>query len=172
MSSHITDVFTEIDPQRLEHPVLAFLKAYWDKKRGGRKMPSRADIKPAEMKEHLGWIVLIDVLPDYSDFRYRMVGSRVSEAFPGAAKGRFISETYRQFSELAVKGALATHRKAARDAVPLRTYGSAAAMDREFMDFDAVFLPLSDDGARVNMLLNSFTFTPAKAVRGGSKPAS
>ncbi|HUJ03619.1 MAG TPA: PAS domain-containing protein, partial [Rhizomicrobium sp.] len=63
MSARLAGLFTEIDPPSLANPVLSFLKAYWDRKRGERAMPARADIKPAEIKEHLGSIVLVDVLP-------------------------------------------------------------------------------------------------------------
>ncbi len=84
MTSRISGVNSEVDPRNLEHPVLRFLRDYWDSKRAGRIMPSRGDIKPSEMKEHLGWIILQDVLPDYADFRYRVIPrSRVNAIFPG-----------------------------------------------------------------------------------------
>ena len=78
MSSNVGGVHTQINPQDLQHPVLSFLKSYWDEKRASRPMPSRADLRPSDMKEHLGWILLLDVLPGAEDFRLRTVGTRVS----------------------------------------------------------------------------------------------
>ena len=54
MSARLSGVVTEINPNRPANPTLAFLKDYWEQKRAGRLMPARGDIKPAEMKQHLG----------------------------------------------------------------------------------------------------------------------
>jgi len=110
MSPRLSGVSSEVDPQHLEHPVLSFLKDYWDQKRAGRAMPSRADIHPAEMKEHLGWIILVDVFPDFSDFRYRTIGSRVTQYFLQVSTGRTIKEAFASYGEAAVNAALAIHR--------------------------------------------------------------
>ncbi|MBG06491.1 MAG: hypothetical protein CMM59_20710 [Rhodospirillaceae bacterium] len=34
---------------------------YWDSKRQGRRMPSRADIDPVEIPEYLSNVILVDV---------------------------------------------------------------------------------------------------------------
>lgn len=158
MSSNVTGVHTEIDPQKLQNPVLAFLKDYWDKKRDGRAMPARADIRPSEMKEHLGWIMLLDVLPGAADFRFRTVGTRVTEYFLTDATGKTVMEAFARNGDDAVKAVLATHSKVAREAVVLRVHGGAGMFGRAFLDFDALYLPLSDVGTSVNMILSAFTF--------------
>jgi hypothetical protein len=166
MSPRITGVFTDSDPQNLQHPVLVFLKTYWDAKRAGRPMPSRADIRPADMKEHLGWIILLDALGDGSDFRYRTIGTRVTQYVLADATGKTISEAIAPYGEDAAAAMLAFHRKAANDKQPVRAHGDADWLGRTFFEFDALFLPLSDDGAQVNMILSAFTF----AVSEGAKP--
>jgi hypothetical protein len=165
MTSRISGVNSEVDPRNLEHPVLRFLRDYWDSKRAGRIMPSRGDIKPSEMKEHLGWIILQDVLPDYADFRYRMIGSRVTQYFLGDSTGKTVSETFAPYGEGVVSGVLAVHRKAARDRVVLRSFGGAGWLGRSFLDFDALYLPLSDDGVTANMMLSAFTFDQAELLK-------
>ncbi|HEX3673530.1 MAG TPA: PAS domain-containing protein [Rhizomicrobium sp.] len=168
MSSRLSGVDTEIDPQNIDHPILRFLREYWESKRAGRAMPSRGDIKPSEMKEHLGWIILQDVLPDYADFRYRMIGSRVTQYFLGDSTGKTVSETFAPYGEAAVNGVLAVHRKSARDRVVLRTHGGAGWLGRSFLDFDALYLPLSDDGLTANMILSAFTFDQAALLKSRS----
>lgn len=165
MASRLSGVSSEIDPQHLEHPVLSFLKDYWERKRAGRAMPARADIRPAEMKEHLGWIVLVDVLPDFADFRYRTVGTRVAQYFLNDSTGKTITEAFSSYGEAAVGGVLAVHRKCARDQVVLRSYGGAGWLGRSFLDFDTLYLPLSDDGVTANMILSAFTFDQAALLK-------
>jgi hypothetical protein len=165
MSARISGIRYETDPQDLQHPVLAFLKNYWDRKRGARAMPSRADVKPGELKEHLGWIILLDALPDIQDFRFRTVGTRVTQYFLAEATGKTISEVFGPYGEDAVNGVLAIHKKTAQGKLPVRAHGGAGWLGRSFLDFDALFLPLSDDDETVNMVLGAFTFDPAKLVQ-------
>jgi len=172
MSSRLTGIHNEIDPPTLQHPVLAFLKNYWDVQRGARKMPTRADIKPADMKEHLGWIILLDVLPDFSDFRYRTIGTRVTQYFLADSTGKTLSEAFGSYGEAAVNGVLAVHRKAAQDQVVVRAYGGAGWLGRAFLDFDSLFLPLSDDGVTANMVLSAFTFDLTQLLQTRAGPST
>jgi hypothetical protein len=162
MPARLSGIKNEIDPQNLQHPVLAFLKSYWDAKRGARLMPSRAEIRPSDMKEHLGWIVLLDVLPDFSDFRYRTIGSRVTQYFLSDSTGKTVTEAFQPYGEAAINGVLWVHRKTAQDRIPVRAYGGAGWLGRSFLDFDALHLPLSDDGVNANMVLSAFTFDMAQ----------
>ena len=95
MSLGVSGVFFELDPPRSDKPALAFLRDYWDQKREQRPMPARADINPAEMKKHIRAIVLVEALPDYADFRYRMIGSDVTEHMLGDATGKTVRELLR-----------------------------------------------------------------------------
>ncbi|HUD50209.1 PAS domain-containing protein [Parvibaculum sp.] len=149
---------TEVDPQRLGHPSLAAVKAYWDEKRGARPMPSRADIDPVDLREHLGWIMLLDVIGDYDDFRFRLIGTKVTRYFFVEATGKTVREAFAPFGVGIVAGVLAVYRKAARDCVPVRAFGDAGWLGRDYYDFDALYLPLSDDGATANKVLSVFTF--------------
>jgi hypothetical protein len=165
MSPRITGVFTDIDPQNLHHPALAFLKTYWGQKRAGRAMPSRADIRPAEMKEHLGWIVLLDALTDGSDFRYRTIGTRVTQYLLADATGKTTVEAIGPYGPEAAATMLAFHRETADGKIPVRAHGDASWLGRTFFKFDALFLPLSDDGVQVNMILSALTFAVSESAK-------
>ena len=47
---------------------------YWDSKRQGRRMPSRADMDPVEISEYLSNVILVDVFYEPLWFRYWLVG--------------------------------------------------------------------------------------------------
>jgi hypothetical protein len=165
MSSRIPGVNSEIDPRHLDHPALAALKIYWDSKRAGRKMPARSDIRPADMKEHLGWIILLDALPDASDFRYRTIGTRVTQYMLADATGKTIAEAFAAKGKETIGSMRDFHRRAAEGEVPIRAYGDADWLGHAYFKFDALFLPLSDDGARANRILSAFTFTAPDTSR-------
>jgi hypothetical protein len=155
----------EVDPREFAHPTLAFLRAYWDEKRGDRAMPSRADIRPSELKEHLGWVTLVEVLQDFSDFRYRLIGTLVTQYYLEDTTGKTVRETFgRRTSKAGVNGALAMFRKCARDCVVLRVHGSADWIAPGFEEFESICLPLSDDGVRCNMILHAFVFNRDKVM--------
>src|SRR5689334_3090458 len=72
---------------------------YWDGKRRGRAMPSRADIEPLEMKSWLAGMALIDVKRDASApngyaLRYRLVGSRPTTLRGQDVTGRRVETGY------------------------------------------------------------------------------
>ncbi len=79
------------DPDLSDNPRFVELKAYWDRKRGGRAMPMRADIDPLDLRGHLGSLVLIDVLPGLADFRMRLIGSKIVEAYGRDSTGKLLS---------------------------------------------------------------------------------
>jgi hypothetical protein len=158
----------EFAPASVEHPVLADILAYWHARRGTRAMPTRAEISPTDLRDHLGWIVLVDVLPGFTDFRYRLIGTKVAHYFGADATGRTISEAFRPFGEDAVKSVQSVHRQAAEAKKPVRAHGDAAWLADGFDTFDSIFLPLSDDGETANMVLSAFTFD-YKAVKAKSE---
>ena len=121
------------------------------------------------MKEHLGWIILLDALGDGTDFRYRTVGTRVTQYLLADATGKTITEAVAQYGPHAGATMLEFHRKAADGKVSVRAHGDADWLGRTFFEFDALFLPLSDDGQQVNMILSAFTFAVTGAA--SSRPA-
>jgi len=158
MSEKLSTVTTDVNPGHFENPVLAGLYAYWDGKRRGRAMPSRADIVPAEMKDYLGWVAILEVFPDLSDFRYRLIGTLVAKYWLHDHTGQTVSEAFAKSGPAAVKGVKAMFRKCAREHAILRSHGEADWIGRGFEAFECICLPLSDDGEHVNMILHAFVF--------------
>jgi hypothetical protein len=162
--NRVDRAWAEVDPQVLEDPTIAAVHAYWDNKREGRLMPSRADINPVEMREHLGWIMMIEVPADMEDFRYRLIGTKVARYFVHNSTGMTVSEAFAPYGPGAVKGVQAVYRKAARERVPVRAHGKAnwltnqQTSEQGHPHFDSLYLPLSDDGQTCNMLMAVFTF--------------
>jgi hypothetical protein len=168
--NHIDRAWAEVDPIEIKDPTLNAVFSYWDAKRGSRRMPSRSDINPVEMREHLGWIMMVEVLDDMADFRYRLIGTKVTRYFVENATGRTVGDAFERFGAGAVKGIQAVYRKVARDRIPVRAHGDANwlisedADAKDYPHFDSLMLPLSDDDETCNMLMIIFTFDYAHVL--------
>lgn len=153
----------QVNPARVERPELQYLFDYWNDKRRGRAMPSRADFALRELKPQLGWLSLLDVLPEGNDFRYRLVGTRIARYFRSDTTGKTVTEAFAPVPA-AREIMLALLRSVASQASVVRTWGNLGWMGNNFEDFESLFLPLSDDGVTVNMIMNPFVFDRAQIL--------
>lgn len=76
--SNIIHEWAFIEPTDLANDKNRRLFAYWSERCVGETLPGRRDIDPIEMNFILGRIVMVDVLRDPLNFRYRMAGTRVT----------------------------------------------------------------------------------------------
>ncbi|MEI9994591.1 MAG: PAS domain-containing protein [Rhizomicrobium sp.] len=146
----------QVDPDRFDHPTCMFLRNYWNVRRGARAMPARSDLSPAHLKDHLGWVMIVDVLPGGRDFRYRLIGTLVTQYFATDATGQTVTEAFALSGEAVAKAVNAVFEKVAHDKVVVRTAGDANWLAEGMEEFEAIYLPLSDDGETVTHILHAF----------------
>ena len=132
------------------HPEIQAMAAYWRRKAGARRMPSRSDIDPGELTPFLARMTLVDVVPDARRFVYRLVGTEEVAVRGADPTGKSVGDAY--FGPTAEKafehyGYVVEHR------APYCYRGQFRAPDNAVEDEDVVFLPLSEDGESVNMIL-------------------
>lgn len=156
MADSVLDVVAEENPAHFVHPTCVFLHDYWKQKRGTRAMPSRADISPAQLKDHLGWVQILEVLPGARDFRYRLIGTLVTQYFSVDATGKTVLEAFAVNGEAVAKAVNGVFRKVARDKVIMRTAGNANWLSEGMEEFEGSYLPLSEDGINVSHILHAF----------------
>ena len=121
-------------------------------------MPSRHDISPADIKYQLTHVLLVDVLEQGRDFRYRLVGSGLHRNFPAVPTGMRMSEALAPFGEATVSGTIAAYRQVVRSGTPSRLRGAGVIYGQEPKYFDAILMPLAEDGETVNMVFGAFLF--------------
>lgn len=73
-------------------PRLTAALRYWEKKRGGRLFPSRADIRLAEVPGLVGHLVVAELLPEPMDFRFDFVGAAVRHWLKTDISGKRMTE--------------------------------------------------------------------------------
>jgi len=135
---------------------LVALHAYWSLKRGSRRMPSRSDVDPSDLRPILPYIMLFDVIDGGRDFRYRLVGTEIERHLRQPVSGRLVGETlsgeYRAYI-------LSLHRRALAEKAAVyaeNTYDeerSGFAIVASYKRAYRLMLPLSKDGMSVDMML-------------------
>jgi hypothetical protein len=125
------------------------LYRYWAEKRGTRRMPARADIDPADLREMLPNLALLEVTA--TGFRYRLVGTRVAEDLgrdmTGAVAGAYAKGM--SFGDKIV----AMFDQARRRAMPQFSTGEYRSPQQTVHWVSRLLLPLGVDGATVDMIL-------------------
>jgi hypothetical protein len=127
---------------------LRALYAYWQRKKGERLAPARADIAPEEITELLPWVFLIEM--DGERFRFRLVGTAVTEEYRGKLTGMYLDEVD---LDHATTRTISEYRKSARNCLPIVSQWQYIKNDGRYLDYERLILPLSADGKTVNMFL-------------------
>lgn len=158
----MTDMYSrpfELDAAlRFKSPLLAGLLAYWQEKRGGRLMPSRADIDPADvaLRGHVGFIVLTDVVGRPPRFRYRLIGSRITAEVGRDSTGKWLDELYAPDD---YEYMIVAYRWVVENRAPIRITGDLRHADRDWLDMESLDLPLSSDAETVDVILTRSVLT-------------
>jgi hypothetical protein len=144
-------------PDELRHPNLLLLYRHWQSVRGDRPMPSRADLDPLSLPQLLGNLILVDVLRDPTRslrFRYRLIGTRLTERVGRDMTGRHFDEVpepaYRE-------RLLAWHTGVVNELRPRAGATSKRLLER-WAPYELLTLPLSTDGKTVDMTLTGLYY--------------
>ena len=146
------------DIAALSDPTVAAIFAYWDSKRGARRMPSRADLDPVDLRSLVNNIALYDVVEPGPRYRVRLVGSDIAEFDGRNATGEWVGAGKPLQLVAQITGML-TDIVASR-APRFRSGLVYWNRDKSYRCFESCFLPLSPDDRAVNMILNAVSFVP------------
>jgi hypothetical protein len=142
-----------------DNSVLNFFLDYWQRRRGSRAMPARADIRPSDIKTHIGSIVIAEALPGFEDFRFKLIGTEVSRYFLANSTGKTIREIYAGANEKFGECVLENYRETARTQQPLFTSISDIRWTNNLRyNMESIYLPLSEDGSAASSVLTAFTY--------------
>ncbi|MBI2254037.1 MAG: PAS domain-containing protein [Proteobacteria bacterium] len=131
-------------------PMLASFYAYWDEKRGGRKMPSRTDLDPIEMKRWLPGIIIVDVLENPRRLVYRLVGSRSVALRQADVTGKTIAEGYHGTS---LDDVMENYRLVIDEHQIVYDAEQTPSGSGLLKDTETLLLPLSTDGEKVDKVI-------------------
>jgi hypothetical protein len=150
----------EPDPTRamrsedVKSPRLRRLFDYWEARKAGNPLPSRAAIDPLEFSYVLGNVALVDVLRDPLRFRFRVVGTEIVNRDGTDLTGKYTDDhplpEYRALLRQTYTDVVTTGRPA--------IFERERMMDNKIRRYEVLYLPLAADGVTIDMLLVAIDF--------------
>ncbi len=125
--------------QGIKHPVSQSLYGYWNTLRAGRIAPRRFEIEPASIGPILPDTLILERI-DVHTSRFRLAGTRVSEAFGREFRGLNLLELFNGDDRTALQVHLAT---SARQGAAIRTDIHATTDTGLGTTFEMLLLPLT-----------------------------
>jgi hypothetical protein len=139
-------------PDAIAHPLLEEAYRYWARIAAGRPMPRRADLDPVDIPRLLPFVMLVEVHGP-GRYRYRLIGTANDEEHGMSATGRWLDEVLpgADYSRhiLGLYDECVTARRPLYSEI---VYLSPSRGNVE-RHLKALFLPLSEDGERVNLVV-------------------
>lgn len=144
---------------------------YWQRKAPPGRLPGRQHIDPMEIRHLLPSIVLFDVLPQGTHFRFRwrLIGTAVVQAVGTDYTGRFIDEVILTADRYEALSAVLSEAVRGRQPQFWRT-SINSSKERDFISIDRLALPLASDGESVDMLLGYYL--PNTRATASAPPAN
>jgi hypothetical protein len=149
----------------IDDPLHRQMFAYWQQKRGTRRMPSRGDIDPTEIPRLLPNLLISEHVAEggIERWRYRLAGTAVTAAFGRNPTGHFIDEltkgAYREFIER-------IHRVVREEERALFCASEYTGACAQRMSAKRLLLPLTTGGRQVDQIITLLVF------RLGPRPPS
>lgn len=148
-----------VDPDLSDHASFQRLHAYWQAKRGDRRLPLRRDIDPLELREHLGSLNIIECLPGGADFRYRLIGTDIVAAYGRDSTGKTVRELYATDDPEYCAFLLGIYRDVATRGVIARLQVNLRPVNKTYRMADSLLLPLDGGAGTVSSILNEVRFS-------------
>ena len=138
-------------------PRLQRFYAYWRERRGARRFPARRDLDPADFTYLLGYVMLMDVHREPLRFRFRLHGSELVRHGGYDMTGKWIEDLQGEENRRALRERCLSLLETGQP----QFVRSQRRLDGRLMRFEAVWVPLSDDGQTINMLMRALCYRDA-----------
>ena len=156
-------------PSEPSTPGLRKLLEYWQTKCSGGRLPTRADIDPADLSFLLPNLFLMDVNMGEearNRFRFRLFGTELARVHGRDRTGKTFHET---LEEEPADGSVTWATRLVNERIPLFVGGRVRYLRKEWLKFENAMLPLQNDGGEVSMILGATIYTYPSAKGGVPK---
>jgi hypothetical protein len=128
-------------------PRIAAFATFWEEARGGRTLPYKAAFDALTLRRWLGHVLIMDVIDNGKDFRYRLVGTAIAAALDRDLTGKRVSQCRYDDPE----NVFASFRLPVELRRPTFRAGPVVwNNDRRFRSYESVHCPVTEDGDSVS----------------------
>jgi hypothetical protein len=123
---------------------------YWRGKARDGRLPRRVDIDPADIPRFLSHLMIVEVVDDERRYVYRLVGTKEVEMRGRDPTGMSVIEG---FLGPSLEDVLSMYDGTVRERTPQYDDKPYISTNGRWISDETLFLPLSDDGVRINRIL-------------------
>lgn len=159
----------DAEPGLVEPPWLAKADAqvqhiyrYWRMKCRDGRLARRGDIDPVDIPHLLSHLMLVEVVDDARRYVYRLVGTEEVEMRGRDPTGQSVIDG---FFGPSLENALFWYDSTVNTRTPQYNDKPYISTNGRWVSDETLFLPLSDDGTRINRILVFATAAPHKTSR-------
>jgi hypothetical protein len=146
------------------------LREWWFAVSRSGHRPTKSDFKLADWKKHLPWIAAVDPVRDTQgllmDVSFKVFGSGLVRQFGGELTGKRLSDV----GEPYMARWLAPVRVVEETKEPVAAAGNILIEERDFQEFEALFVPLFDSSGMIERFLVEAELLPWESQASQSPP--
>ncbi len=145
-----------ISPQAVDDARLAHVLSCWQRWRGANLWPARDDIDPADLRQLLPNLFMVEAVDGGARFRYILSGATVRQQLGFELSGRYLDET---FSGVQLERAAHDYRTVITGCAhyALQHWSQRG---RQIMQFRRLLLPVAVDRIRIDLVLGFALYDP------------
>ena len=140
--------------------ILMEIRDYWVDLKQNRLMPLKQEFNPAAIVRHLPYVVLVDVFQDPLQFRYRLLGTKITELAGRNVTGKWLDE---ELYGDRTDDMLWMFRSCASSKRPVAVREQVQFVDKSWVNVDVVAFPLSDADGNITVILSAVDLTHVNA---------
>ncbi|MGA7329633.1 MAG: PAS domain-containing protein [Rhodomicrobium sp.] len=141
------------------------LYRYWQAKRGERRMPARGDLDPINFAAQWPYLMLVERIE--VQYRYRLIGSALTKQLGRDVTGAVVGSQFSNASE-AIAAKRVIYDRVFANACPVLASVELGSSFGNIHNVLQLLLPLSDNGAEVNMVISTLIARFGVDSQGGS----
>lgn len=139
---------------------LVEIRDYWIDLKQSRLMPTKQQFNPAAIVRHLPHVVLVDVFQEPLRFRYRLLGTKITELAGRNSTGKWLDEDlYGDKTDDVVW----MFKSCALSKQPIAVREQIQFVDRSWVTVDVAAFPLANTKGNITVILSVVDLTPVDA---------
>lgn len=142
-------LFTNVPPT-VRKRVIELGQSYWQSKCDGERLPGRADIDPLDIPHLLPQIILLDVVREPWNFRFRLIGTNIVHHLADDWTGKWMTEIGHMAPPSTI---FSSCTQVASTGLPLQSETPYVGPRQDYVGAEDIILPLAKDGHTPDMLL-------------------